>query len=73
MSTYISVNQCKVFRFDAVQGFDFYPQRLEDQKVDTLRVILSGGDQWYEGAEAVSLHRALLGYMKKDGAWTIDA
>jgi hypothetical protein len=59
-TSYISINQFKAFRLDAVQAFDFYPQTINGQMVDTLRVILSGGDQWYEGPEARSLYVMLL-------------
>lgn len=58
--TYVSTNQTKAFRYDAVQAFDYYPQWIGDQMVPTLRVLLSGGDQWYEGAEAVALYGELL-------------
>lgn len=64
--SYISVNQTKAFRYSAVQAFDYYTQPIDNRMVLTLRVVMSGGDQWYEGHEATSLYGNLL-QRAKDG------
>lgn len=62
---YLNKTCLKAVDLTAVKAFDFYPQHIPNQfgdrkVVDTLRVILSGGDQWWEGAEAVELYQILL-------------
>lgn len=68
--TYISANSHKAFRYDAVQAFDYYPQVIDDKRVETLRVLLLGGDQWFEGPEATALYQDLLNRAKMGGLGT---